>query len=195
MEKIKGKTPNSPMNKLSINSHVSMPLKSTQDKRSIANSWEDEIVSPASETEFPLSPQAPERFPSAPPPTPISQTITQRHDLYPTLYNKNSDSARDISKTLPTTQAHDSFPYGKNSDYVRDICSERSVKRPEKTDAVAKRLIAGALGLKPPEKTEEQKAYEKAIREKEIKRISQEKEAKLKAQEEAERAKNAVWND
>ena len=67
--------------------------------------------------------------------------------------------------------------------------------RPEKTDAVAKRLIAGALGVKAPQKTEEQKAYDRAIKENEIKRRNQEREATARAKEEAERAKAAVWND
>ena len=53
---------------------------------------------------------------------------------------------------------------------------ERPSCRPEKTDAVAKRMIAGALGVKAPKKTEEQKAYDKAIKEKEIKRRNQEKD-------------------
>lgn len=72
---------------------------------------------------------------------------------------------------------------------------ERPSCRPEKTDAVAKRMIAGALGVKAPKKTEEQKAYDKAIKEKEIKRRNQEKEAAARAKEDAERAKAAVWDD
>jgi hypothetical protein len=67
--------------------------------------------------------------------------------------------------------------------------------RPEKTDAVAKRMIAGALGVKAPKKTEEQKAYDRAIKENEIKRRNQEREAAARAKEEAERAKAAVWDE
>ncbi len=69
----------------------------------------------------------------------------------------------------------------------------RSV-RPDKTDAAAKRMIAGALGIKAPKKTEEQRAYDRALKEKEMKRRNQEKEAAAKAKEEAERAKAAVWD-
>ena len=72
---------------------------------------------------------------------------------------------------------------------------ERRDSRPEKTDAVAKRMIAGALGVKATKKTEEQKAYDRAIREKEIKRRNREKEDASKAEEEADRAKAAVWED
>lgn len=56
-------------------------------------------------------------------------------------------------------------------------------------------MIAGALGVKAPKKTEEQKAYDRAIKEKEIKRRNQDKEAAARAKEEAEKAKAAVWND
>lgn len=75
--------------------------------------------------------------------------------------------------------------------------SERtgSNTRPEKTDAVAKRLIAGALGVRAPKKTEEQRAYERAVKEKEVKRRNGEKEAKIRAEEEAKRAKAAAWDD
>lgn len=70
-----------------------------------------------------------------------------------------------------------------------------SGKRPEKTNAVASRLIAGALGVRAPPKTEEQKAYEKAVREKEVKRREREKEDAKRAEEERERAKKAIWDD
>jgi len=75
--------------------------------------------------------------------------------------------------------------------------SERtgSNTRPEKTDAVAKRLIAGALGVRAPKKTEEQRAYERAVKEKEVKRRNGEKEAKIRSEEEAKRAKAAAWDD
>ena len=72
---------------------------------------------------------------------------------------------------------------------------ERPGVRPEKTDAVAKRMIAGALGVRAPKKTEEQKAYDRAIKEKEVKRRNAEKEAAARAHEEAERAKAAVWEN
>lgn len=56
-------------------------------------------------------------------------------------------------------------------------------------------MIAGALGIRAPKKTDEQRAYDKAIREKEAKRINAEKEAAVRAKEEAERQKAAVWED
>jgi hypothetical protein len=84
--------------------------------------------------------------------------------------------------------------------FYDDSLSPRSERtgsnvRPEKTDAVAKRLIAGALGVRAPKKTEEQRAYERAVKEKEVKRRNGEKEAKIRAEEEAKRAKAAAWDD
>jgi hypothetical protein len=70
-----------------------------------------------------------------------------------------------------------------------------SERRPEKTNAVAHRLIAGALGVKVPRRTEEQRAYDKAMREQEKKKRDQEREAKKKAEEDAAKAKAAIWDD
>lgn len=56
-------------------------------------------------------------------------------------------------------------------------------------------MIAGALGVKAPKKTDEQKAYEKAVKETEIKRRNQEKEAAARAKEQAEKAKVSIWED
>ena len=56
-------------------------------------------------------------------------------------------------------------------------------------------MIAGALGVRAPKKTEEQKAYEKAAREKEIKRREKEKSDAARAEQERERAKASVWED
>jgi hypothetical protein len=55
-------------------------------------------------------------------------------------------------------------------------------------------MIAGALGLRTPKRTEEQRAYDRAVKEKEIKRRNQEREAAAKLKEEEERAKAAVWD-
>lgn len=71
---------------------------------------------------------------------------------------------------------------------------EEERRRPEKSTAVAGRLIAGALGINAPKKTEEQRAYDRAIKEQEIKRKNREKAAKEREMEEAERAKNAIWD-
>lgn len=71
----------------------------------------------------------------------------------------------------------------------------RADMRPVKTDVVAKRMIAAALDIKPLNKIEEQRAYDRAIREREIKKRNQEKEAAAKTKQETERARTAVWDD
>lgn len=72
---------------------------------------------------------------------------------------------------------------------------EEAYKRPEKTDAVARRMIAAGLGLKAPKQTDEQRAYQKSIREQEKKKREQERADEQKRKENAEKAKAAVWDD
>lgn len=66
--------------------------------------------------------------------------------------------------------------------------------RPEKQTAVAGRMIAGALGIRAPKRTEQERAYDRAMKEKEIKRRNRAKEEEAKAKEEEERTKAAVWD-
>lgn len=136
-------------------------------KAAIADSWEDESVSDIdAETDDLSGPQKPS-IPNPPPPTPNLPTG------FPTW-----DSGRGIQNTA----------------YVSPDRGEEERRRPEKSTAVAGRLIAGALGVKAPKKTEEQRAYDRAVKEQEIKRKNREKAAKEKEKEEAERAKSAVWD-
>ena len=71
----------------------------------------------------------------------------------------------------------------------------RRPSRPEKTDAVARRMIAAGLGIKAPKQTEEQKAYQKAMKDQEKKRRELEKAAEQKKRDDAEKAKTAIWDD
>ncbi|KAF7561724.1 hypothetical protein G7046_g2423 [Stylonectria norvegica] len=68
-------------------------------------------------------------------------------------------------------------------------------KRPEKTDAVARRMIVAGLGLKAPKQTDEQRAYQRSIREQEKRKREQEKADAQKRLDDAERAKAAIWED
>jgi hypothetical protein len=56
-------------------------------------------------------------------------------------------------------------------------------------------MIASALGVKVPRMTEEQRAYDRAVREKERKKREEEREAERKREKEAERIKAAMWDD
>ncbi|KAJ5664013.1 hypothetical protein N7507_004744 [Penicillium longicatenatum] len=73
--------------------------------------------------------------------------------------------------------------------------SSGPAKRPEKQTAVAGRLIAGALGIRAPKRTEEQRAYDRAVKEQEIKRRNREREEAAKAKEDEEKLKASVWTD
>jgi hypothetical protein len=158
----------SSLKKLSL-SQDKKRTSSTRKKEPIADSWEDDDISSGEDTDRPLETTVSANYPAAPPPTPISPTLSdERIAFFADNWNQSSSSTS-------------SSPHGG--------------ARPEKTDAVAKRLIAGALGVRAPKKTEEQKAYEKAIKEKETRKRNAEKEARARAEEEAAKAKASAWED
>ncbi|KAJ5047112.1 uncharacterized protein L3040_002955 [Drepanopeziza brunnea f. sp. 'multigermtubi'] len=99
--------------------------------------------------------------------------------------------------TSPSTTAALDFehPYGYVDGEPGAGARGDSRQRPAKTDAVARRMIAGALGVRAPRKTGEQAAYEKAAREKEAKRREREREEEKEKEGEKERARRAVWED
>ncbi|GAB1196354.1 hypothetical protein APSETT444_005623 [Aspergillus pseudonomiae] len=143
----------------------------------VADSWEDEADESEPDINSPgcasssLSPSVTTaEGPLDPPPTPISPQTSQTWGSVPVYPNSGGVSPRTSDSRSPS-------------------------RRPEKQTAVAGRLIAGALGLRAPKRTEEQRAYDRAVKEKEIKRRNQEREAAAKAKEEEERAKTAVWDD
>ena len=109
--------------------------------------------------------------PNPPPPTPASPTQFE----YP-------DTAT-------------SAPYSLSSEGPRSRGSSSLDKRPEKTTAVAGRLIAGALGVRAPKRTEEEREYDRVMREKERKRRTEEKEREKREAEAREARKKAVWDD
>ncbi|KAI1775243.1 hypothetical protein F4818DRAFT_43658 [Hypoxylon cercidicola] len=148
----------------------------------VADSWEDEDVESDTETpQQPLSPALDSGSPStdgsrsgfvAPPPTPSSPSY-------------GGGRAQPAPWQPPLAASPPVSPDG----------FAPEPRRPEKTDAVARRMIASALGVRTPRPTEEQRAYDRAVREKERKRREEEREAERKRKEEAERAKAAIWDD
>jgi hypothetical protein len=152
---------------LDSNKKASKPVKKS--KKPVADSWEDEDVTSESDSDEAAPDRGSNALPSAPPPTPISPTY-------------KSDSP-----WSPMTDVTSAF--GSNGP------DSTGSRRPEKTDAVARRMIASALGVKAPKQTEEQRAYDRAIREQEKKRRDEERATERKRQEEAEKAKSAMWDD
>ncbi|KAL2872015.1 uncharacterized protein BJX67DRAFT_96424 [Aspergillus lucknowensis] len=168
-------------------SSVNAPTPKKKKPPVVADSWEDEAnsssepegaaelargseSSSAADTRS-TSPTAGEG-PLDPPPTPISPQTSQPWVNTP-AYTSSGPSG-------PT-----SGPTG-----MRDPSH-----RPEKQTAVAGRLIAGALGIRAPKRTEEQRAYDRAVKEQEIRRRNREREEAAKRKEEEEKAKAAIWDD
>lgn len=150
----------------------------------MASSWEDDLEASDTETEDAtassisfsstkkLAPATSNDYPAAPPPTPASPSSRFSYDDEPPFAH-------------PSQLARSSSGSGSNS----------PTRRPEKSAAVASRLIAGALGVRAPKRTEEQRAYDKAMRESEIKRRQREKEEAERKRIESEKAKQSVWED
>lgn len=151
------------------------PKPKPKKKEEVADSWEDEDVSSSgsdteTESDWRADPSEGHSLgTAAPPPTPISPINVQS----PGMPSRSSAQRPGPENAGPSSPS----------------------PRPEKTDAVARRMIAGALGLKAPKLTDEQKAYQKAIREKERKRREEEKAAAKRKEEEAAKARAAIWDD
>ncbi|KAJ0118155.1 hypothetical protein J7T55_014608 [Diaporthe amygdali] len=164
----------SSVSKLSLDTNnAKKSAKPKPKKEPVADSWEDEDVSSDTETETekddnPTPSEGDPHGTSAPPPTPVTPSYGQG-----TFSSSDSPGGYHISTGSSGPPA----------------------ARPEKTDAVARRMIAGALGMRAPKLTEEQKNYDKAVREKERKRREEEKAAQKRREEEATKAKAAMWDD
>ena len=148
----------------------------------VADSWDLESSGSDTETESSTAPLST-----------ISTSTTTTHDELP-------------PQPPPPTPASptpfdfpDSTPYGagrlRGDSGVSAGESGRLDKRPEKTTAVAGRMIAGALGVRAPKRTDEEREYDRAMREKERKRRDEEKERERRDNEEREARKKAIWDD
>lgn len=162
------------MSQLSLDKSTAKTSKSKV-KEPVADSWEDEDLSSDSDEEAQIDSinEESQRSSSPPLPTPAS----------PSHGNKTGQD-----RPWPT-------PGDPSATYTGMRSSTTEQRRPEKTDAVARRMIAGALGVKAPKLTDEQKAYDRTIREQEKKRKEEAREAERKREEDAEKAKAAIWDD
>ncbi|EMD01084.1 hypothetical protein BAUCODRAFT_194891 [Baudoinia panamericana UAMH 10762] len=142
-----------------------------QKKKQPAESWEDEDSEEDSGTTTPIRPVSSSSYPDAPPPTPSSPSFSP-------------------GKGTP----YQSFPpadYDESS-YTAKGSDER---RPDKSTAVASRLIAAGIGQKAPKRTKEQREYDQAVKIQEKKRRDQIKAEEERRKAESERAKQAIWDD
>ncbi|KAJ5902136.1 hypothetical protein N7495_002664 [Penicillium taxi] len=143
--------------------------KIKKSKQPVADSWEDEAESSDEEL---LSPSDSDK--------------AKISFLSPTLSATSAEGPLDPPPTPISPQV--SRAWGAASPVGQ-------TRRPEKQTAVASRLIAGALGIRAPKRTEEERAYDRATKEQEIKRRNREREEQAKAKENEERAKASVWTD
>ncbi|KAL4947197.1 hypothetical protein BDW69DRAFT_178882 [Aspergillus filifer] len=182
--------------KLTTSSIITAISSKKSKKPPVADSWEDEAddasdndnddnepctqgtTSPAVADSLGTSPAVAEG-PLDPPPTPISPQTSQ-----PWVGTSGGYDPRAGGQTSRSRSTS-----GVGAGAARD-----PNRRPEKQTAVAGRLIAGALGIRAPKRTEEQRAYDRAVKEQEIKRKNREKEEAARAREEEEKAKAAVWD-
>lgn len=158
-------------------------VKKKKEPAPVADSWEDEVDSAsASDPEggaadiSSTSPATSSRF-ASPALSPSIRYTEGPLDPPPTPISPQTSASQ------PPWPA-----YGGRSE------ARSPARRPEKQTAVAGRMIAGALGIRAPKRTEEQRAYDRAVKEQEMKRRNKEKEEAAKAKEEEEKAKAAVWD-
>ncbi|KAI6813028.1 hypothetical protein KC340_g17421 [Hortaea werneckii] len=157
-----------------------------------ADSWEDEAddgqeAGNDSGVRTPVQQVTSSELPQAPPPTPASPS-----------YSSSKTSAGTPYQTFPPygfdgTSGEQSSS-GENSPAPR-VRSTGEEKRPEKSTAVASRLIAAGIGQKAPRRTKEQREYDQAMKVQEKKRRDQAKEEEGRRKAEKEKAKAAIWDD
>lgn len=151
-------------------------------------SWEDEINSSsedndASDTETEATSLS---SPAPPPPTPSSpsQTSLPLHlsdkSPYRTFPPFGLESTPTSGETSPTRQSARS--------------NGGDERRPEKSTAVASRLIAAGIGQKAPRRTKEQREYDSAVKVQEKKRRDAVREDEVRKKAEAEKAKRDIWD-
>ncbi|KAL7921119.1 hypothetical protein ACQKWADRAFT_296310 [Trichoderma austrokoningii] len=171
-------------------SKLSLGSASKKSKEPIADSWEDEDDSDeveasaaAAEEEDAATISTPSSLatPAVPPPTPAS----------PLGY----ESPHEWASLTSQSQSQSQSPVATMSASGTGSGSGTPARRPEKTDAVARRLIAAGLGIKAPKQTDEQRAYQRSVREQEKKRREEAKAEEERRRAETEKAKMAVWED
>ncbi|KAL7784905.1 hypothetical protein V8C37DRAFT_341037 [Trichoderma ceciliae] len=170
---------------------------SLKSKQPVADSWEDEDVSDEEEEEEEEEEEGKDTqeaeagmsstpsslsTPAVPPPTPASPLGYDSPHEWASLGSQSRSRSQSQSQSPVATSASGSG-------------SGTPARRPEKTDAVARRMIAAGLGLKAPKQTEEQRAYQKSVREQEKRRREEERAEEERQKELAEKARASVWDD
>ncbi|KAH7398420.1 hypothetical protein BKA66DRAFT_202413 [Pyrenochaeta sp. MPI-SDFR-AT-0127] len=161
-----------------------VPQKPAQKPKSkpVADSWDEEVSGSDTETDE----------------APVPSIASARSSLEPisTIPSRESPHPPPPTPASPTPfEFPDNVPYGETRSRGDSGVGRSLDRRPEKTTAVAGRLIAGALGVRAPKRTEEEREFDRAMKEKERKRRTEEKEREKKEAEAIEARKKAVWDD
>jgi len=174
----------SSLNKLTISQSSKASPK--QVRAELADSWDDDgsDSEPGSGTVTPIQKVTSSDYPGPPPPTPASPSFSSNKTAkgmpYQTFPPYGLDSSFD-----DVGSGTGSPPNGRGSEE----------RRPEKSTAVASRLIAAGIGQKAPRRTPEQREYDQAMKVQEKKRRDQAKAEEARKQAEKEKARQAIWDD
>lgn len=151
--------------------------KEKDKKDKLADSWEDEADDGES---TPVRPSTSD-IPGPPPPTPSSPTAAREKTSH---YQSFPPFAFDGSSFDEVSASSDvrSSPRGDE-------------RRPDKTTAVASRLIAAGIGQKAPKRTQEQREYDQAMKVQEKKKRDEAKAEAERKKREKEQAQKDIWGD
>ena len=181
----------SSLSKLQIAQSSPIPIAKAKNKAGPADSWEDEAdddESSDTETESTTPIRSADDAPAPPPPTPSSpsmgvQYLSERSP-YRTFPPSGLDGGLDSS-----TSSGASTP-SRRGEQLRPL----DEKRPEKSTAVASRLIAAGIGQKAPRRTKEEREYDQAMKIQEKKRRDGVKEEEARKVAAKEKALKDIWD-
>ncbi|KAK6353833.1 hypothetical protein TWF730_008256 [Orbilia blumenaviensis] len=162
-------------NLLTVNG-TSKPKKVVKKKKEVADSWDDEVSSGDEATGNVASDLNPPMASPAPPPAPPAPT-----PAVATPFGAADSSSGSYYSYDPDTHSRAGGGY---SD------SGFEGQRQAKTDAVARRMIASALGVRS-RSTKEQREYDASLK----KKHQEEREEQKRQEQEKEKAKAAIWDD
>lgn len=147
------------------------------------NSWEEEAEDDHTEDESdattPVRPVSSSDYPGPPPPTPSSPSFMTGRNPYQAFSPSGMDGAFEAKEW-----SRDNSPSQRDGEQ----------RRPEKTTAVASRMIAAGIGQKAPRRTKEEREYDQAMKVQEKKKRHQAKADEEKKKRDKERAKKAMWD-
>jgi hypothetical protein len=155
---------------------------SKQSQSEVVDSWEDDVEDeskPRSDASKPVRPAT-------------SQTQKTSGYVRPTRPNKEPVSS---ASNGPSFNPDGSLNDGTVLSDASKPAPSGEERRPDKTTAIASRLIAVAIGQRPAQRTKEQREYDQAMKAQEKKKRDQAREKELQAQREKEQAKKDVWGD